>query len=269
MDILEAVERYFTLKRVGRIYYSTYEHDSLIINQLKGTFNWYSKGIYGGVEKFFRVMGDNDSANEYAKETSFTIADFVKLTKPKEADTFEEMYGYSGGCEYLRKRGIVDATAEAWELEHTDDRIIFPTINHKNERAVIVRFTDPEVKTRYKNYGKLRMWPHPTAYALTLDPDLPIILFEGIFSVLRFWQVDNSIQAFAALTDDYTFPLSVFANFQKVCIISDADTAGFDAVMRAREIRNDIKFIYPQTMPDEMLNDEIAHTLEKVNKLCE
>ena len=266
MEILEAVGKYFTVKKLSRTFFTTIEHDSLIIDLDNGIFFWNAninpangKPYSGDGNAFLRLMGE---AIDY-DENSFTISTFLhRIAKASEEQVTEYIKGgYTGQCDYLRKRGISEKTITRFDIEHTDDRILFPfaTGNY------LTRLIPPADNTiRYIKPRNLisPVWPMYGFYEYNAKAH--IVLFEGVFSVLRFVQSDqgNARQYHSAMGTKFYSAVRQFSSYVNVTVVVDCDEAGTQAMDNLKQYSKWVNVIQPTTMPDQMLTKEIKEFIK-------
>lgn len=271
LDIVSIIKQSYDLVNHTNNTMRSVKHDSLIIWPTTNSFNWFSRGIGGGPEVWLKYVLNlsKEEIDEYLNDYTFKREYKYDLT-PEVEVVFP--IGQKTYSEYMRKRGISKETAEFFELEVLANDVIIPLYNTRSERiGSMIRRTDTN-----KNWQKYRkiingemcgLWNKTTVHERY---DKQIIIFEGAWSVMRWWQVSRKhgidIAPLGLLSTGVKNALPLIYNIQNAVFVLDRDENDSGLSVYKRAVRhkgmNDWKFYIPPIYPDEMNDKQILKMLK-------
>lgn len=181
--IVDLAQQQFKVVVVSNNILTTTEHDSLRIWSNKNRWWWYSKNVGGGIKEWLDYFNHPPEDYEiYSDELDLTIKNNDSYF---DYDIFIEIgIGRLGYNEYIASRNIAKETAAHFKLEIKNNNIIIP-INKDNKRiGSLIRLTSGPVR-----YQKILQEELPVFWNLPIDSNKPTFIFEGAWSVMRWWQV--------------------------------------------------------------------------------
>lgn len=181
--IVDLAQQQFKVVVVSNNILTTTEHDSLRIWSNKNRWWWYSKNIGGGIKEWLDYFNHPPEDYEiYSDELDLTIKNNDSYF---DYDVFIEIgIGHLGYNDYIASRNITKETANHFKLEIKNNNIIIP-INKDNKRiGSLIRLTSGPVR-----YQKILQEELPVFWNLPIDSNKSTFIFEGAWSVMRWWQV--------------------------------------------------------------------------------
>lgn len=181
--IVDLAQQQFKVVVVSNNILTTTEHDSLRIWSNKNRWWWYSKNVGGGVKEWLEYFNHPPEDYEiYSDELDLTIKNNDSYF---DYDIFIEIgMGRLGYNEYIASRNITKETAAHFKLEIKNNNIIIPINKNKRRIGSLIRLTSGPVR-----YQKILQEELPVFWNLPIDINKPTFIFEGAWSVMRWWQV--------------------------------------------------------------------------------
>lgn len=274
--LVDLVNQHFRLQKINNRYYKGIEHDSLIVDAKIGKFYWNSKGLYGTRRDFaIKVLGWSSEKFEDFE------SDYMENLNPffdGQLDSYERLEDIplisntiTAQHPYLESRGVLPETAIYFGLEASENKIGIPFLDYSGQQRIGTQFRHTNgYKPKYitvvkEGVDRPILWPLQT---VTHSNEKVVLLFEGAFSVMKWWQclelthgpeigLDNRFAYFAALGTIGVKSLErILGLFSKVTVIGDADDASLKSTKKACD-KFMMRYIHPDVMPDEMTPDEI------------
>ena len=271
LDINKIIGRNFTLIPKGS-YYTTAEHDSLILWQDTNRFSWFSKGIHGRPEDWLNLV---EGLN---KEEISELIDSEEFSKEFSFDSYEKPpVNYPIGPkiynEYIKSRNITPEVAKIFGLESWGDNTLIPLYNYYGKRCGSM-IRDHSTNFSWLKYRKIaddeicNLWPY---WLLEKTHTKPVILFEGAWSVMRYYQVASQHIVPVALlgTSANKRTIELLTGVDDVFIVLDNDKnkSGLsvkDCLEGYKDFNNKWTFVLPDKYPDEMSEAEIYRLLRAI-----
>lgn len=281
LDVVEVIGQDLTLIRQSNNIYTTQEHDSLKIFVTTNSWYWFSRRVGGDAKfwlKYYREYDEyeyNDYLESHQYNTPNVEALFRNLWNNASIDSgieLRQLYGLREYHPYIANRNVSEATANRFNLEIINNNIALPMYNFKDERiGVVLRSTETnDKKLKYRKIFREKaplLWPMKDWKRVT--PDSKVYIFEGAWSVMRFWQTiqdDNYIFLclFGVATNQEL--LSYLNGLQNVTFVLDNDDTGKEMGKRLYYLNSDWKLKLPKTYPDEMTDEQIIKFVEYCNR---
>jgi hypothetical protein len=240
--LLNIIAKDYTLIRKGN-YYTTEEHDSLVIDPQKGTFYWNSKGIFGNeVDYLIKVKGFSyPQATHYLTtiddDFNFQVYEVQPETpNPALVDIFYE-YGKDYQDYWKEYRGYTEDTINKFKLGYTGKYWVIPIYSNHQFINFQCRGWDVNgnkiVRSYYKGLGSL---PFNFGY-LPTNYEQPIVITESIVDAIMLDQ--QGIFAVShnsgAMSWNHEWSKSLF-NYATVYIVYDNDEAGLNGACRTSQM---------------------------------
>ncbi|MCB1711831.1 MAG: hypothetical protein KDH96_04960 [Candidatus Riesia sp.] len=269
--IAELIGEKYTLRKLSNNVLTTEEHGSLKIWTNTNSWYWFARGFGGGIREWLRY------ANYPEDEWDYWIDKDLLFVPPNEDNNFIDYDDFVTHCigaykytKYIKSRNISEATAKYFGLETKNSDTIIPIIKYNNERiGSLIRH-----KAGTPKYHKFLLEAQPVFWnSNILDINRPTLIFEGAWSVMRFWQVLGDKYNYLAtlsfsITDKH---FEYLTGLDNVYWFLDYDTDNNNTLLpRVWQKRNKIKVnngkhrvIINKTMPDE-ISDEGILACEKI-----
>lgn len=129
--LLNLISQDYSLVRKGK-FFTTEEHDSLVIDPQKALFFWNSKVVFGdaldylikvrGIDRYQAIVMLGETSDEYEYEAFETLPE---TPNPILVDIFYE-YGKNYKDYWYNKRGYTDETIDKWKLGFTGKYHVIP-----------------------------------------------------------------------------------------------------------------------------------------------
>lgn len=288
-DIKSIDKQYSIVDLIGLLYniknhsgntLSTVEHDSLVIWPSTNSFTWFSRQISGGPYTWLKYVLHLD---DYEIEEYLELVPELNITHlfSESEQTIEVRYpiGQRRHCEYFTQRGINENTSTFFDLEVYQSDVIIPLYNYFGNRCgSLLRKSDTnDVSKKYRkiiNEEVCNLWPNKL---LKERFTKPVYVFEGTWSVMRWWQVaGDSITPLALIgLTAGTETIALLNGIENVTFILDNDKeskAGltvFNRIIKEKNYNKNLgwKFVIPPKYPDEMTDEEILIMLNEIRKI--
>jgi hypothetical protein len=273
-DLVNLIAEQYQIVRVGNGILSTSQHDSLIIWPEENRWWWYSLHIGGGIGDWLNYNNYSEDEKQFYLENADPIL-FTNNDQRLDHDDFLKTVGRQKYTPYINSRNINKETARYFGLEVINDDIIIPIKNESNIRVgSLIRYANRKPK-----YKKLYIeTPCPFWNIHEFNPEHQTIIFEGAWSVMRFWQVSKEVgisyNLFAGLSFGPTnAQFEYLSGLDNVVWMLDYDTDRHGNLLdRVNKKRMKIKannqahrVIINKTMPDEMSDESIKACLGYIN----
>jgi len=276
--ILDLIGSDLTLVRLSNTVYTTVEHDSIRIWPDTNSYYRFSQGQGGGPLHWLITW----------RGLSFEEAKLFLEDYPEELDPLKKLdilsssskdlgqglephhvYGNRIYHPYIEGRNISEETAKRYSLEVIQDSILIPINDSRGRCGAIIRNTQKEKKDKYRKYFLREaplLWPYDDwQNAKSSDT---VFVFEGAWSVMRFYQVlhDKGNYVFLALLGAVAdYKLISYLNGLNVIFVLDNDDAGKGMGQKLYQFeQKKWSMFMPNVYPDEMTDEQIVKFIEKV-----
>lgn len=261
----------YTFKKAGK-YYVGIEHDSLVLNPIKNTYNWYSKAEYGTpINLVMREKGlDFKNAVNYLNNENFEQAKVstVKYDYDPSKYEYKEKEDMHSSKNYLINRRMIDENL-------VNDLIQKNVIKEDKKRNVVFQWKDQDGNvvgsdkrgtgnTQFRGIDKGSDIRHAFHFT-TIDKPKDIYIFEAPIDALSYKSLYkdkegvfvsmNGLKKTVAMNQIGMF-MKQYNEMPKVHLCVDNDEAGNKFVQNFGEFENketgetiEIKAEQPQ-MPD-------------------
>jgi hypothetical protein len=220
-------------------FYTTEEHDSLVIDPKKGLFFWNSRALYGDiVDYLIKVKGQTKNQAiqkimDVSDEFEFDAYDALPDTpNPILVEIFHN-YGKDHRDYWYNKRGYSDETIDKFKLGYTGKYWVIP-IYHNNkfmnfQRRGVDTNGNKIVNLFYKGIGGL---PFNFDY-LPADKKQPIFITESpVDAIMLTQQGYFAISSTnGAMSWDHQWSKTLF-DYETIYICYDNDEAGINGALR-------------------------------------
>lgn len=255
--LLTLVSQDFKLIRKGR-YFTTDEHDSLIIDPRKALFFWNSRGLMGdAVSYLIQVRGLNygqaiDSLGKTIGKFNYEVYE-AKPSDPNPA--LVDIY-FNYGQDYLdywyEVRGYTDETIRKFKLGYSGEYWVIPIFvdgKFRNfQKRGFDRYGNKINKHYYENIGRL-----PFNFdVLPEDYSAPIYIAEGLVDAIMLSQDGRIAISQNTGSNGWNHEWShQLMNYEQIYIVYDNDEAGrYGARRTAKYLRhNSHILIWPKEFP--------------------
>lgn len=275
IDIVDLIGQSYTIVDHSSNTKSTLEHDSLVIWPESNSYHWFSRGIGGGPYHWlkYEIGMPEKEIEDYLEESSI-------FTVYQQEQTFAKSFplGHKRYHKYIASRNITEQTATFFGLEVWNENILIPLYNLKNQRCGSM-IRDIHTNAQHLKYRKIisseptNLWPYEF---LKKRFDVPVFIFEGAWSVMRWYQVvGESIVPLALLgTNANNDTMELLNNVDNVTFIIDNDiksNAGdnvYNKIIKNPNFKytSGWQFIRPEIYPDEMSDKQIRWLLRFINE---
>lgn len=237
--LLSIIAKDHKLLRKGN-YYTTEEHDSLVIDPKRAIFFWNSKGIYGDVIRWLTEI-KGLSKVEAIRQVDETPEDFnfeayeiqPDIPNPILVDIYYN-YGSQYRDYWYDKRGYNDSTIEYFKLGYTGKYYVIPIFVDDVFYNFQCRGIDSNgskiVRNFYQGIGNL---PFNFDALKTITKDTPIFITESPVDAIMLTQ--NGLTAISctagASSWDHEWSKLLF-DYEKIYICYDNDEAGRNGAKR-------------------------------------
>lgn len=253
--LLSIISKDYTLIRKGN-YYTTEEHDSLVIDPKRALFFWNSKGIYGDILRWLtEVRGLNKydaikTIDETPEDFNFEAYELQPETpNPVLVDIY---YNYGRGYRdyWYNKRGYNDDTIERFNLGYTGKYHVIPVFYNGAFLNFQCRGLDANdnkiVRNFYQGMGNL---PFNFDALKTIEKSDPIFITESPVDAIMLTQ--NGLTAISCTAGagswDHEWSKLLF-DYEKIYICYDNDEAGRNGAKRTSKFlqHNSHILVWPQ-----------------------
>lgn len=237
--LLSIISKDYTLIRKGN-YYTTEEHDSLVIDPKRALFFWNSKGIYGDILRWLtEVKGLNKydaikTIDETPEDFNFSAYEIQPETpNPILVDIYYN-YGRDFTDYWHDKRGYSDSTIDNFKLGFTGKYHVIPIFVDGVFWNFQCRGIDGNgnkiVRNFYQGLGNL---PFNFDILKSIDKTDPIFITESPVDAIMLSQNGlNAISCTAGASSwDHEWSKLLF-DFEKIYICYDNDEAGRNGAKR-------------------------------------
>lgn len=280
--LVDLIAQEYQLVKIGTSLLTTEEHDSLRIwTDNNPRWYWYSRGIGGGVKEWLKYNNySNEEKEFYLSQDEPNIIIDGNDDQYIDYDFFiEHGIGNQVYTEYIKSRNINKETCEAFQLETINKNTIIP-IFHINDKRIgsLIRQQKSPKYIKYYIEKPLPFWN-----SQNFNYTLPTLIFEGAWSVMRFWQISKEMNIELNLLAGLSFHIvneqfEYLNGLDNVIWLLDYDVNhNGELLNKVHQKRNKIKennkhhrVIINRTMPDEMEDESIKVCLfDIIDKLNE
>jgi hypothetical protein len=281
MKLSELIGRDISLSRKGQSdrYWTWTDHDSFVVDNEKGRWQWYSRDLWGDYVDWLQERGLSlKDAIEQSKKIQVDqgVCEPAKLLERKILNA-QTRVDFQKCQNYLKSRGVTRETATRFRLGfHNSGAIYLPNYGPDGKLiACRIRFIQPLDSpsgrpTRYLSVEGSRYW-YP--YGLWTIPKSGNVLFvaEGEFKVMILHQLGCS----AIGTQGSAFRkswLEYLQGWDRIVYLRDSGEApGLLSALRFKELcpRAEIESTYPhKSIDDSYLANSLA-TLQFIQQIKE
>lgn len=258
MKLLNLIAQDYTLIYKGR-FFTTEEHDSLVIDPKKQMFFWNSKGIFGDALGYLRNVRNLDlgDALQILNQTSNSFEGKILEIKPEVpnpalVDIFFE-YGRTNRDYWYEKRGYTDATVEKWKLGYTGNYHVIPIF----QNGKFVNFQQRGIDL-YGNKISKPFYSGGESFLFNIDnlpqdKSIPVYIGESPAEAIILAQ--NGFVSvglpYGAMSWEVEWS-KLFFDYESVYFCFDNDLAGRKGAKRASQLLQHNSYIleWPKGIPD-------------------
>jgi DNA primase len=248
--LLSIIAKDYSLIRKGN-YYTTEEHDSLVINPKLGLFYWNSKGVYGDVLRWLTEI-KGKTISEAIREIDETPEDFNFSAYEVQPETPNSVlvdiyfnYGLKYTSYWHDKRGYTDDTISKFRLGYTGKYWVIPIYVDMVFANFQCRGIDGNgnkiVRNYYQGIGNL---PFNFGILKSMEKSEPLFITESPVDAIMLAQ--NGLKAISctagASSWDHEWSKQLL-DFEQIYICYDNDEAGRQGSLRTSSYLNHNSFI--------------------------
>jgi hypothetical protein len=256
--LLNIISQDYNLIRRGN-YFTTEEHDSLVIDAVKGRFYWNSKGCAGDVLDYLtNVKGYNsgeaiDIINNTSEEYQFEVYEALEVTPNVALVNIFYDYGKEYKDYWHGYRGYTDATIDFYKLGYTGKYWVIPIFYQGKFYNFQCRGMDSNgnkiVRPFYEGGDRV-----PFNFDnLPSDKNVPIFITESPVDAIMLSQYGNYAVSsiLGAMSWDHEWSKKLF-EYETIYICYDNDDAGRNGALRTSKYlqHNSHILIWPDGYPN-------------------
>lgn len=256
--LLNIISQDYTLIRRGN-YFTTEEHDSLVIDGIKGKFYWNSKGCSGDALEYLTKIKEYtlDQSITLLAETSneykFEVYEALEVTpNPALINIFYE-YGKEYRDYWHNYRGYKDETIDFYRLGYTGKYWVIP-INHNGKfynfqcRGIDIN-GNKIIRSFYEGGDRI-----PFNFDnLPDNKSIPIFITESpVDAIMLYQQGEYAVSSMlGAMSWDHEWSKKLF-EYETIYICYDNDEAGRNGALRTSKYLQHNSHIlqWPKSFPD-------------------